>query len=155
MKISCCCKTNFTLLFFSVNVKLEKKMSEDGQPVINFIKQIKFFDPSRLILFDITDLSALPGLSHVPVSEIKRYKESLGPKAMKVSGGIPLDLTVFWNSVSSDGPQLARCALKYTNACLNSADGERSFSIYNVVFSERRRSLNEEKPKGFGVPLLQ
>ena len=64
-------------------------MSEEGQPGINFIKQIQFFDPCKLILFDITDLSALPGLSHVPVPEIKSYKESLGPKAMKVSGGYP------------------------------------------------------------------
>ena len=81
---------------------------------------------------------------HVPDMEIKRYRESLGPKAIKVSGALSLDLTVFWNSVVSDVPKLSACALKYIYACLNSAHAERSFSIYNLVFSERRRSLNED-----------
>ena len=61
-----------------------------------------------------------------------------------VSGVISLNLTVFWNSVKSDVPKLAECAFKYIHACLNSADAEKSFSFYNLVFSERRRSPNED-----------
>ena len=44
-----------------------------------------------------------------------------------MSGGISLKLTAFWNSVKSDVPKLAECALKYIHACLYSTDAERSF----------------------------
>ena len=64
---------------------------------------------------------------------------------MSASGSISLDLTVFfflfffvafWNSVSSDVPHLTSLAKRYMYNCLNSADAERSFSFYNLVFSE-------------------
>ena len=70
---------------------------------------------------------------------------------MSASGGISLDLTVvvvayaFWNSVSSDVPHLTSLAKRYMYNCLNSAD--RSFSIYNLVFSDRRRRCSEKKLK--------
>ena len=71
---------------------------------------------------------------------------------MSASGGISLDLTVvvvvvvaFWNSVSSDVPHLTSLAKRYN--CLNCADAERSFSIYNLVFSDRRRRCSEKKLK--------
>ena len=81
---------------------------------------------------------------------------------MSASGGISLDLTVafffvvvtFWNSVSSDVPHLTSLAKRYMYNCLNSADSERSFSIYNLVFSDRRRRCSEKKIKGFGVLVL-
>ena len=139
----------FCQAFSAANSKIEKYMCADGQPGVEFVKQLQIFDPSRIILFDSCDFSALRGMSDVPLTEIKRYRESLGPMAMKVSGGIPLDLTVFWNSIKADVPKLAGCALKYIYACLNSADAERSFSLYNIVFSERRRSLSEENLKAF------
>ena len=75
---------------------------------------------------------------------------------MSASGGISLDLTVFfffvvvvafWNSVSSDVPHLTSLAKRYMYNCLNSADAERSFSIYNLVFSDRRRRCSEKKLK--------
>ena len=62
---------------------------------------------------------------------------------MSASDGISLDLTVvfvvvvvvaFWNSGSSDVPHLISLAKRYMYNCLNCADAERSFSIYNVVF---------------------
>ena len=103
------------------------------------------FDPTSLILYSCDYFFALPGMNYVSAKEIKRYRESLGPKAVKVSERIPINLTVFWNSVSSDVPELAKCVKRYIYSCLNSADAERSFSIYNFVFSERRRHLNDEK----------
>ena len=74
---------------------------------------------------------------------------------MSASGGISLDLTVvcfcvvvaFWNSVSSDVPHLTSLAKRYMYNCLNSADAERSFSIYSLVFSDRRRRCSEKKLK--------
>ena len=80
---------------------------------------------------------------------------------MSASGGIYLDLTVFfvvvvafWNSVSSDVHHLTSRAKRYMHNCLNSADAERSFSIYNLVFSDRRRRCSEKKIKSFGVLVL-
>ena len=82
---------------------------------------------------------------------------------MSASDGISLDLTVFfvivvvvafWNSVRSDVPHLTSLAKRYMYKCLNSADAERSFSIYNLVFSDRRRRCSEKKIKGFGVLVL-
>ena len=77
---------------------------------------------------------SLPGIKDIPAAELKRYKESLSPKAVRASGGVPLDLTVFWNSVSSEVPDLTKCAKRYIYTCLNSADAERSFLIYKRVF---------------------
>ena len=78
---------------------------------------------------------------------------------MSASGGMSLDLffvvvVVFWNIVSSDVPHFTSLAKRYMYNCLNSADAERSFSTYNLVFSDRRRRCSEKKIKGFGVPLL-
>ena len=74
---------------------------------------------------------------------------------MSASGGISLDLTVFFgNRVSSDVPHLTSLAKRHMYNCLNSADAERSFSIYNLVFSDRRRRCSEKKIKGFGVLVL-
>ena len=75
---------------------------------------------------------------------------------MSASGGISLDLTVFvvvvvlvafWNSVSSDVPHLTSLAKRYMYNCFNYADAERFFSMYNLVFSDRRRRCSEKKLK--------
>ena len=55
-------------------------------------------------------------------------------------------VVAFWNSVSSDVPHLTSLAKRYMYNCLNSADAERS-SIYNLVFSDRRRRCSEKKLK--------
>ncbi|GFO49986.1 hat family dimerization domain [Plakobranchus ocellatus] len=61
--------------------------------------------------------------------------------------------SIWWYSirpdcfVSSDLPHLSALAKRYIYTCLNSADAERSFSIYNLVFSERRRRLSEANLK--------
>ncbi|KAK3786281.1 hypothetical protein RRG08_059855 [Elysia crispata] len=73
---------------------------------------------------------------------------------MKASGDIQLDLAVFWYSASSDVLQPAECALKSIYACLNSADAERSFSIYNVVFSETHRKCCGHRLKRFNLTAL-
>ena len=75
---------------------------------------------------------------------------------MSASGGISLDLTVFfflvvvafWNSVSLVYvPHLTSLAKRYMYNCLNSADAARSFSTYNLVFSDRRRRCSKKKLK--------
>ena len=49
----------------------------------------------------------------------------------------------FWNSVSTDVSHLTSLA-RYMYNCFNSADAERSFSIYNLVFSDRRRRCSKK-----------
>ena len=110
---------------------------------MELLKDLPFFNPFNLVFSDIDSLT-VPGIHEVPRAEVLRYKETLGPRAVSASGRIPLDLTVFWNSVSSDVPHLTTLAKRYIYTCLNSADAERSFSIYNLVFSDRRRRLSEE-----------
>ena len=112
-------------------------MTPSGQPGINFIRQLQFFDPCRLILFEECHLNALHALQSVPEDQLRRYREDLGPRAVMVSGGIPVDLGLFWTSCSELVPQLAQVAKAYICACLSSADAERSFSLNNLVFSER------------------
>ncbi|GFO06838.1 Zinc finger bed domain-containing protein 4 [Plakobranchus ocellatus] len=114
---------------------------------MELLKELPFFNPCNLVVITDTGSLTIPGIHDVPHTEILRYKESLGPRAVTASGGIPLDLTVFWNSVSSDLPHLSVLAKRYIYTCLNSADAERSFSIYNLVFSERRRRLSEANLK--------
>ena len=41
---------------------------------------------------------SLAGIKDIPATELQRYKESLGPKAVRASGGFPLDL--FFETVS-------------------------------------------------------
>ena len=109
-------------------------MSKEGQPGISFIKQLPFFYPTRLVLYSCDDFSALPGMNSVSAIEIKRYRKSLRPKAVEVSGGIPINLTVFWNSVSSDVPELAKCAKQYIYSCLKSPDAEKFFHLQLGIF---------------------
>ena len=42
---------------------------------------------------------------------------------------------------------MAALAKKYSNAVCNSADSERSFSLYSLILSSRRRSLSEKSIK--------
>ena len=42
---------------------------------------------------------------------------------------------------------MSRLALRYILGTVNSADAERSFSLYNLVHSDRRRSFGEKSLK--------
>ena len=82
----------------------------------------------------------MPGLNHFPVTGIMIYRESLGLKAMNVSGGIPLNLAVFWTSVSSDDPQLPEIL-----ACLNTADTEREVPPFTMLSFLRDKDVSKKK----------
>ncbi|KAK3777189.1 hypothetical protein RRG08_052654 [Elysia crispata] len=62
----------------------------DSQALV-FLKKIQFFDPTRLATFesDVANLISLPGLPCVPEPELNRYRESIGPQAVKASSGTP------------------------------------------------------------------
>ena len=68
--------------------KLEKYLTPEGQPGIQFLKDMKFFNPHRLIFFseaeDVTSI-AIKGLQNIPEHEIKKYMIKLGPNAVQMS----------------------------------------------------------------------
>jgi len=66
---------------------------------------------------------------------------------MSVVGGLwctERDVEVFWKSVGERLPVLTAIAMTYINAVCNSADAERSNSLYNLVLDSQRRSLSED-----------
>ncbi|GFO02872.1 LOW QUALITY PROTEIN: CGG triplet repeat-binding protein 1 [Plakobranchus ocellatus] len=69
--------------------------SQEPMAVKIFIFPFSLFS----ILTSWDDFSALPGMTSVLAMELKQYQESLGPKAVKASGGIPIDL--YFGTVSA------------------------------------------------------
>lgn len=74
-------------------------------------------------------------------------RESYTPNANACGLWSSSGIDLFWNSMGDKLPNLAVLALKYKDAICNSTDAERSNSLYNLVVSERRRSLNEKTIK--------
>ena len=84
------------------------------------------------------------------VSEVDRYAINLGPAGVKNTGlSNTVDCLLFWNSCASEMPaiSLSMLALRYILGTVNSVDAESSFSLYNLVHSDRRRSLGEKSLK--------
>lgn len=137
----------FCQAYALVSAKLAKYMSVDGQPGIDFLQQVQFFHPNKLIMFPqsetciMSHLSSLTGLAGVPESEVKKYMFVCGPTAVKNSVS-SVNVDQFWQSVCDELPCLAACAKRYIYATTSSADAERSFSIYNLILSDRRRRLS-------------
>ncbi|CAM5134733.1 unnamed protein product [Natator depressus] len=57
------------------------------------------------------------------------------------------DPQVLWLSVKERIPNIAKLALNCINAVSNSAAAERSFSLYSLILSARRKSLSEKNLK--------
>lgn len=101
----------------------------------------------------VNDCPAIPGLTEVPRQEMTKSCCELAPAAVQSAAdasdgnsGI-VNADVFWQSMTEELPNLARLSRYYMNAVTNSANAERSFSLYNLVFSERRRSLSASNLK--------
>ena len=120
--------------------KLDKYLTPAGQSGIKFLKNVIFFNPAKLIVFPELDLSWVPGLDSVPEHELHKYRNHLGPRAVKNHPTTSIDLDIFWKSCKELLPTLSNLALRYMYATVNSADTEMSFSLYNLIL----RGLNEE-----------
>ena len=72
------------------------------------------------------------------------YVGILARQAILASYGKLVDPYLFRNSMKESIPHLTAVALRDVYAATNSTDAERSFSLYNLVFSERRKSLSEK-----------
>lgn len=143
------CNT-FSESFDNASEKLSKYLDidGDGQPAIKFLKACRVFNPARVALL-VNDFSyyseCIPGFANVPIEEYALYIEKLAGDAVRSTGSV--DIHIFWLSVQDRVPVLAALALIWKDAVTNSADAERSNSIYNLVLSNRRRSLSEESLK--------
>ncbi|KAI4799929.1 hypothetical protein KUCAC02_016467 [Chaenocephalus aceratus] len=111
--------------YVNAEEKLTKYMS-DGQPVI--------ISPG--------------GFTDVPRHEFDSYFTALGPAALRAALSGVVDLDVFWDGVQERLPVRSSLAHRYKDATVsNSADAERSNSIYKLVLSSRRRSTTNQNLK--------
>lgn len=129
--------------------KLQKYLKE-GQPGIEFLKAARVLNPMKVALLPTEKMSysAIPGMDDVPLSEWVLYVERLAADAVAKSGHAgEFNVLQFWRAVADRVPQLSKLALTYVNCVTNSADAERSFSLYNLVVSCRRMRLAENSIK--------
>lgn len=128
--------------------KLSKYMS-DGQPGIHFLKEVRVFDPRHIAFMDdsVSSYKYIPGFCAVPKDELDAYFIHLGPAALRASACGVVDLDVFWDGLQERLPVLSALAKRYKDVIVNSADAERSNSIYKLVLSSRRRSVTNKNLK--------
>ncbi|KAL7394851.1 hypothetical protein ABVT39_005418 [Epinephelus coioides] len=125
--------------------KLTKYMS-DGQPGIHFLKEVRVFDPRNIAFMNdrVSSYKAIPGFTDVPNAELHSYLQDLGPAALRAASCGVVDLDVLWDGLQERLPVLSTLAKRYKDAVCNSADAERSNSIYKLVLSNRRRSTTNQ-----------
>jgi hypothetical protein len=139
----------FRSAFRNAADKLLKYMTleTDGQPAIKFLKAVRIFDPKNVCLASHCkqDYTSIPGMTDITDEEFNLYVNKLAPQAVAVAGGVwnEIQVDAFWGSVTDTLPNLSHIANKYRYTVCNSADAERSNSLYNILLSDRRRSLSE------------
>ncbi|KAI2655834.1 Formamidase [Labeo rohita] len=136
------------LAYSNAEEKLTKYMSE-GQPAINFLREVRVFDPRYISFMEdsVSGYTHIPGFSAVPNDEFDAYFQRLGPAALKASACGVVDLDVFWDGLLERLPVLSALAKRYKDVIVNSADAERSNSLYKLVLSSRRRSITNSNLK--------
>ncbi|RXN36656.1 Zinc finger BED domain-containing 1 [Labeo rohita] len=95
----------------------------------------------------VSGYTHIPGFSAVPNDEFDAYFQRLGPAALKASACGVVDLDVFWDGLLERLPVLSALAKRYKDVIVNSADAERSNSLYKLVLSSRRRSITNSNLK--------
>ncbi|KAK3781946.1 hypothetical protein RRG08_003343 [Elysia crispata] len=90
------------------------------------------------------ELTSLLKLQTVSEEEIRLYVTQLGPEPVRNAPPNYIDVPYFWYSEAEQVPNLVACARRDIFSTVQSADAERSFSLFNLVLSlvsDRRRSL--------------
>ena len=64
---------------------MDKYLSEEGQPGLQFLKDVQFFYPKKIVVMS-SNLTGVSGWSNVPQSEIDRYASNLRAAAVKKAG---------------------------------------------------------------------
>ena len=94
----------------------------DGQPAIEFLQEVRVFDPRHIAFLDdsVESYKAIPGFTHVPRHEFDSYFTALGPAALRAALSGVVDLDVFWDGVQETLPVLSSLAHRYKDAVSNS-----------------------------------
>ena len=143
------CIQTFKQAFDDAGDKLQKYLT-DGQPGIEFLKAVRIFNPCKVYLLPPEKglYVAIPGMDDIPIHEWVLYTERLARDAAARAGHVgQFDVLSFWHSVEDRVPTLSQLAATYVNCVTNSADAERSFSLYNLVVTCRRTQLSQDSIK--------
>lgn len=140
-------KTEIALKFHVACRNAHEKINkyvQGAQPGIAFLKACRVFNPITIPLLSKhkPDYDAIPGFREIPDDKFKLYFEILAPEAISAS-----DLSMLWSSLHERVPNLSKSAKTYAFLVTNSADAERSFSLYNLALACRRHSLSEKSIK--------
>ena len=132
--------------------------SETGiHPAIRFLQDVRFFNPVTSLEFEEKPDLTIPGFNDIPAGELLLYRE----KARKFSFGKINDsstkvkqleekimcLRDFWLANEEVLPTLSALVLCYGFLFSTSADVERTFSKYNSLLADDRKSLSDESLK--------
>ena len=141
----------FSSAFSAAHCKLSKYVVDGAQPASKFLDQVQVLDPRNLIDVDhvFNSIDSIPGFEAVSKDEWELYVNNIGPHAVKQSKDGNIDLTLFWKSKASNLPELYKIASCYSTTTIRSYDVERSFSAYNDILDEKRRSLDESTIRAF------
>ena len=90
-------------------------LSEDGQPVANFLHHVRIFHPHCVICLSpmVSTYTSVPGLADVPPTKLTLYTTKLAPEASVAAGESTVELDVFWSSVKEQLPSLTAIAQRY------------------------------------------
>ncbi|MGH0156835.1 UNVERIFIED_CONTAM: hypothetical protein FKN15_047733 [Acipenser sinensis] len=94
------------------------------------------------------DYASIPGFSAIPEEEFALYTGKVALDAIQhaeQSGGT--DIAMFWSATSDQLLNIKTLAFIYIHSVINTIDAERSNSLYNLVLSDRKHSLSEDKLK--------
>ena len=119
----------------------------ESHPAMPKYKAARILDPRRLpvLSHDIADYSALPRLATPTAEMLNDWQVYVRYPADEIPE--PLDLPLFWTTVSERFPHLAAMALDVMWLPVASVDVERSFSLYKHLLNEQRESLTEANTK--------
>jgi hypothetical protein len=140
----------FESAFKQAEAKLQKYIVDGGQPVSDFLKEVRVLDPRNIVSSSKrhSSYSNIPGFKDtVTNEEWQKYVNILGPDAVSESENGKVDLKLFWKSNASELPELYKFVSCYCTGTLGSYDVERSFSSYNSILDSKRRNLNEQTLK--------
>ena len=128
-----------------VSVMFDETPDAEGRCVLNIMVSPLAKDKSGKIRSYLIDTVFLDKCNHSTVANAA--VNALNDKSVKASVSGVIDTDLFWHSMQEPLPQLSRLAKRYKDCVTNSADVERSNSIYKLVLSSRRRSLSEPNIK--------
>ena len=128
--------------FDAASAKLDKYI-EGGQPGVNFLKACKIFDPAKVCILpeEQNTYHSIPGCNMIPELEFDMYTKKAFRRCISISKVAYLPTDTWWKTHREI--RVLGCSAVLTN----SADAERSFSLYNLLVDARRRQLTENNIK--------